>query len=57
MPATVKYNEAMKQLHAYIPESMHQKLTRRARKNHRAVTSEVVAIVEEVLRRDEEPTQ
>lgn len=49
MPATVKYDEAMRQMHAHIPLTIHQKLAARARKNHRSITGEAIAIIDQVL--------
>jgi len=59
MPATSLYGDRKDrtQLHTHIPATMYDALTERARNNHRSLTREVIAIVEEVLRRDEKTTQ
>jgi hypothetical protein len=49
MPATTKYDEGLRQMHAHIPLTIHRKLAARARKNHRSITGEAIAIIDQVL--------
>jgi hypothetical protein len=57
MPKTFLPIKNPKQTSLYISEESLEKLKRRATKNVRSISKEIVAIVEEVLRRDEKATQ
>lgn len=59
MPATKIYGDRkdLVQVHTQVPRKIHEQLRERAFNNHRTVTREVIAIVTEVLKREEAELQ
>lgn len=55
MPAVQIYGDRKDRtrVSAHIPTIMHEQLTKRARRNHRTLTREIIAIVDEALQRED----
>jgi uncharacterized protein (DUF1684 family) len=59
MPALPIYGDRQDKmrLHAHIPLTMHDQLTKRAVRNHRSLTREVIAIIDQFLQKEQEHEQ